>query len=144
MSLINVSNIYCDTKCLQNKDIKELFDNYEFVKQQLQDEVNSSKNYYNISTTNSNSNTGALIMNSEKNKNIVNTFDISIENIQNKIDVYKNNIDNSNKDVELYNLYYEKFAENKNIIIPKTIDTLCTKKLCLQCNVAEFLLKNSR
>ncbi|MBK8369720.1 MAG: DUF2851 family protein [Bacteroidetes bacterium] len=23
-------------------------------------------------------------------------------------------------------------------------DTLCTKKLCLQCNVAEFLLKNSR
>jgi hypothetical protein len=108
MSLINVSNIFCDTKCLQNKEMKELFDNYEFVKQQLQDEVNSSKNYYNISSSNSNSNTGALIMNSEKNKKMVNTFDISIGNIQNKIDVYKNNIDNSNKDVELYNLYYEK------------------------------------
>jgi hypothetical protein len=92
MSLINVPNIFCDTKCLQNKEIKELYDNYEFVKQQLQDEVNSSKNYYNVPFMD---------------KNITDKFNISIENVDNKIELYKGNISNSNKNLELYHLYYD-------------------------------------
>lgn len=109
MSLINVQDIFCDTKCLQNKEMKELYDNYEFVKQQLQNEVNSSKNYYNI-TPDSDINKSALI-NSEKTKKIMDTFNISIRNIQSKIDLYKSNIDNSNKDADLYDLYYDKNNE---------------------------------
>lgn len=109
MSLINVQDIFCDTKCLQNKEMKELYDNYEFVKQQLQNEVNSSKNYYNI-TPESDINKSALIS-SEKTKKIMDTFNISIRNIQSKIDLYKSNIDNSNKDADLYDLYYDKNNE---------------------------------
>lgn len=109
MSLINVQDIFCDTKCLQNKEMKELYDNYEFVKQQLQNEVNSSKNYYNI-TPERDINKSALI-NSEKTKKIMDTFNISIRNIQSKIESYKNNIDNSNKDADLYELYYDKNNE---------------------------------
>ena len=49
MSLINASDIFCDTKCLQNKGMKELYDDYKTVKRDLENEVNSSKNYYNVS-----------------------------------------------------------------------------------------------
>ena len=77
MSLINVPNIYCDTKCLQNKDLKELYDNYDFVKQQLSDEVNSSKNYYTI-PNNNNSNATALLIKSNKKKKIINDITTNI------------------------------------------------------------------
>ena len=127
MSLINVPDIFCDTKCLQNKDMKELYNNYEFVKQQLQDEVTSSKNYYNVSPT-SNFNTNDVLINSEKNKKIMDTFNISIGNVENKIDLYKSNIANSNKNVELYNLYYDKNNELLSSFNDNTTNTLTNER----------------
>lgn len=109
MSLINASDIFCDTKCLQNKEMKELYDDYKSVKYDLENEVDSSKNYYNVSDP-GNFNIGTLV-NSTTTQKIKNTFNKSIGNIQSKIELYKSNISSSNKDIELYNLYYDKNNE---------------------------------
>jgi hypothetical protein len=109
MSLINASDIFCDTKCLQNKEIKELYDDYKTVKHDLENEVDSSKNYYNVDDP-GNFNIGTLV-NSTTTQKMKNTFNKSIGNIQSKIELYKSNIASSNKDVELYNLYYDKNNE---------------------------------
>ena len=104
MSLINASDVFCDTRCLQNKEMKEFYDDYKTVKHDLENEINSSKNYYNVSQP------GNFNISPTKQK-IQDTFNKSIGNIQSKIELYKSNIASSNKNVELYNLYYDKNNE---------------------------------
>lgn len=104
MSLINASDIFCDTRCLQNKEMKEFYDDYKTVKHDLENEINSSKNYYNVSQP------GNFNISPTKQK-IQDTFNKSIGNIQSKIELYNSNIASSNKNVELYNLYYDKNNE---------------------------------
>lgn len=110
MSLINILNIFCDKKCSQNKVIKELYDNYEIVKEQLQDEVDSSKSYYPIYLS-TDTTTSSVLKKTEIINKIMNTFDISIQNIKSRIETYKGNMTDLNKTLELYNLYYEKNNE---------------------------------
>ena len=63
MSLINVSDIICDTKCMQNDFLKDSYNNYNAVKLQLENEVDNSKSY-------------SAVTSSEKNENITNKFNI--------------------------------------------------------------------
>ena len=77
MSLINASDIFCDTKCLQNKEIKELYDDYKTVKHDLENEVDSSKNYYNVDDP-GNFNIGTLV-NSTTTQKMKNTFNLLFE-----------------------------------------------------------------
>ena len=112
MSLINVPNIFCNTKCLQNKEMKELYDNYQDVKLQLQNEVDNSKNYYSLAPTNKFDTSAALLTNSKKIK-IANTFNTSIDTIESQIEMYKTNYAGLNNDLELYSLYYSK---NNNVM----------------------------
>jgi hypothetical protein len=112
MSLINVPNIFCNTKCLKNKEMKELYDNYQDVKLQLQNEVDNSKNYYSLAPTNKFDTSAALLTNSKKIK-IANTFNTSIDTIESQIEMYKTNYAGLNNDLELYSLYYSK---NNNVM----------------------------
>lgn len=112
MSLINVPNIFCNTKCLQNKEMKELYDNYQDVKLQLQNEVDNSKNYYSLAPTNKFDTSAALLTNLKKIK-IADTFNTSIDTIESQIELYKTNNAGLNNDLELYSLYYSK---NNNLI----------------------------
>ena len=111
MSLINVSDIICDTKCMQNDFLKDSYNNYNAVKLQLENEVDNSKSY-------------SAVTSSEKNENITNKFNMSISNIESKIKTYKRNIDNSNKDLELYYLYYNKNNDLISVLNDNNTKTL--------------------